>query len=97
MLSPRLLEVLRAWWRQCRSQGWLFPSRDPFLPITARQRQQRTHALQQFPSPLGYSITSSASARSVSGTVRPSALAVLTLIISSNFVGCWTGRPFEQN
>jgi len=34
MLSPRLLEVLRAWWRQCRSQGWLFPSRDPFLPIT---------------------------------------------------------------
>jgi hypothetical protein len=59
--------------------------------------QERTHAPQQFPSPLGYSITSSASARSVSGTVRPSALAVLTLIISSNFVGSWTGRPFEQN
>jgi len=31
------------------------------------------------------------------GTVRPRALAVLTLIISSNFVGSWTGRPFEQN
>ena len=28
MLSPQLLEVLRAWWRQCRSQGWLFPGRD---------------------------------------------------------------------
>jgi len=37
MLSPQLLEVLRAWWRQCRSQGWLFPGRDPFLPMTTRQ------------------------------------------------------------
>ena len=25
MLSPQLLEVLRAWWLQCRSKGWLFP------------------------------------------------------------------------
>jgi integrase len=37
MLSPQLLELLRAWWRQCRSQGWLFPGRDPFLPMTVRQ------------------------------------------------------------
>ena len=36
MLSPQLLDVLRAWWRQCRSQGWLFPGRDPILPITTR-------------------------------------------------------------
>ena len=43
MLSPRLLEVLRAWWRQCRSQSWLFPSRDPFLPITARQLRRACH------------------------------------------------------
>jgi len=43
MLSPRLLEVLRAWWRQCRSQGWLFPSRDPVLPITARQLNRACH------------------------------------------------------
>ncbi len=35
MLSPQLLEVLRAWWLQCRSKGWLFPGRDPFLPVTA--------------------------------------------------------------
>jgi site-specific recombinase XerD len=26
-LSPQLLELLREWWRQCRSQVWLFPSR----------------------------------------------------------------------
>ncbi len=29
MLSPQLLELLRAWWLQCRSKGWLFPGRDP--------------------------------------------------------------------
>jgi hypothetical protein len=41
----------------------------------------------------GYSITSSARASSDGGTVRPSALAVLRLITSSNFVGCSKGRP----
>src|SRR4051794_533801 len=39
-----------------------------------------------------YSITSSARSSSVGGTVSPSALAVLRLISSSNFVGCSTGR-----
>ena len=34
-----------------------------------------------------YSITSSAVARSVGGMARPSALAVLRLMVSSNFVG----------
>ena len=34
-----------------------------------------------------YSITSSAVARSVGGMARPSVLAVLRLMISSNFVG----------
>jgi hypothetical protein len=39
-----------------------------------------------------YSITSSASASNLSGISRPSALAVLTLITSSNFVGSRTGK-----
>src|SRR6476646_10058061 len=39
-----------------------------------------------------YSITSSARASTEGGTVRPSALAVLRLIINSNLVGCSTGR-----
>jgi hypothetical protein len=39
-----------------------------------------------------HSITSSARASSVGGTSRPSALAVLRLITSSNFVGACTGR-----
>ena len=43
MLSPQLLELLRAWWRQCRSRGWLFPSRDPVLPITTRQLNRVCH------------------------------------------------------
>lgn len=43
MLSPQLLAVLRAWWLQCRSQGWLFPGRDPILPITTRQLNRACH------------------------------------------------------
>src|SRR6266446_8603613 len=39
-----------------------------------------------------HSITSSAIASTPGGTVRPSALAVLRLITSSNFVGCQTGK-----
>src|SRR5258705_9514558 len=41
---------------------------------------------------LDYSITSSAVASSEGGMVRPSAFAVLRLTISSNLVGCSTGR-----
>jgi hypothetical protein len=38
-----------------------------------------------------YSMTSSARASSDGGTSRLSALAVLRLITSSYFIGCWTG------
>jgi integrase/recombinase XerD len=43
MLSPQLLALLRAWWRQCRSRGWLFPGRDPLQPITTRQLNRVCH------------------------------------------------------
>jgi integrase/recombinase XerD len=43
MLSPVLLALLRAWWLQCRSKGWLFPGRDPLLPITVRQLNRACH------------------------------------------------------
>jgi integrase/recombinase XerD len=43
MLSPQLLELLRAWWLQCRSRGWLFPGRDPLLPMTTRQLNRVCH------------------------------------------------------
>ena len=38
MLSPVLLELLREWWKACRSRGWLFPGgRDLVKPMTTRQ------------------------------------------------------------
>jgi integrase len=37
MLSPHLLNLLRAWWKAARPQGWLFPGRDPAQPMTTRQ------------------------------------------------------------
>jgi integrase/recombinase XerD len=43
MLSPDLLELLRAWWRTARPQGWLFPGRDPAQPITTRQLARACH------------------------------------------------------
>ena len=47
MLSPQLLALLRAWWRQCRSRGWLFPGRDPLQPITTRQLNRVCHMAAQ--------------------------------------------------
>ena len=37
MLSPRLLQLLREWWLVGHPTTWLFPGRDPLLPITPRQ------------------------------------------------------------
>ena len=37
MLSPRLLELLREWWRAARPQVWLFPGQNPINPVTPRQ------------------------------------------------------------
>ena len=50
MLSPQLLALLRAWWREGRRrgvmlpQGWLFPGRDPVNPLTTRQLNRAVHA-----------------------------------------------------
>ena len=47
MLSPQLLELLRAWWRAGRPQGWLFPGRDRVQPMTTRQLNRACHAAAQ--------------------------------------------------
>ena len=44
MLSPHLLDLLRAWWKAARPQGWLFPGRDPVQPMTTRQFNRACHA-----------------------------------------------------
>jgi len=49
MLSPSLLELLRAWWRQGYAQGkmrpggWLFPGRNPVNPLSTRQLNHACH------------------------------------------------------
>jgi hypothetical protein len=58
-----------------------------FLPSGEFSRSERRRSA----APL-HSITSSARASSVGGMSSPSALAVLTLITSSNFVDRWIGR-----
>jgi integrase/recombinase XerD len=47
MLSPQLLDLLRAWWKAARPQGWLFPGRDPGQPLTTRQLNRACHAAAQ--------------------------------------------------
>ena len=44
MLSPDLLDILRAWWRVKRPRGWLFPGQQPSDPLTARQLNRVVHA-----------------------------------------------------
>jgi integrase/recombinase XerD len=50
MLSPPLLELLRAWWREGRRRGvllprgWLFPGRNPVEPLSTRQLNRAVHA-----------------------------------------------------
>jgi site-specific recombinase XerD len=50
MLSPVLLERLRAWWRVAHAQGkmlpngWLFPGLNPMDPVTTRQLNRAIHA-----------------------------------------------------
>ena len=49
MLSPTLLELLRAWWRhahvhrQLLPGGWLFPGQNPVNPLSTRQLNRAFH------------------------------------------------------
>lgn len=49
MLSPALLELLRAWWREGKAQhkvlpgGWLFPGQNPVNHLSARQLNRAFH------------------------------------------------------
>jgi site-specific recombinase XerD len=47
MLSPHLLDLLRAWWKAARPQGWLFPGRDRVNSLTTRQLNRACHAAAQ--------------------------------------------------
>ena len=47
MLSEHLLDLLRAWWKAGRPQGWLFPGQNPVNPLTPRQLNRACHAAAQ--------------------------------------------------
>src|SRR6266700_5433549 len=47
MLSEHLLELLRAWWKAGRPQGWLFPGQNLVNPLTPRQLNRACHAAAQ--------------------------------------------------
>jgi integrase/recombinase XerD len=47
MLSPHLLELLRAWYKEARPQGWLFPGQNRVNPLTTRQLNRACHAAAQ--------------------------------------------------
>lgn len=50
MLSPVMIEYLRAWWHAARAQGkmpdggWLFPGQNPINPLSTRQLNRAFHA-----------------------------------------------------
>ena len=74
---------------------WNWPLRSvamSALPPEADMCSAKSHVCLKADIPPSHSITSSAVARSDCGTVRPSALAVLRLMTSSNLVGACTGR-----
>jgi integrase/recombinase XerD len=55
MLSPKLLEILRAWWRVERPKDWLFPGDLPGRHITrsaVEQECQEAHRICKIPKPI---------------------------------------------
>src|SRR6516164_702687 len=97
MLPPSLQDSLPAGWLAfagrastlwIATKGFRSHSHPPFLDLSWRKGS----FILNLPLALHHSITSSASERNDSGIVNPSAFAVLRLTISSNFVGCSTGR-----
>ncbi len=53
ILSPVLLELLRAWWRQARAKrlvlpgGWVFPGQNPVNPLSTRSLNRIFHRARQ--------------------------------------------------
>ena len=55
MLSPKLLEILRDWWRVHRPPHWFFPGEDPERPLTShavREACQRAHRRSRIAKPI---------------------------------------------
>jgi hypothetical protein len=77
-------------WRHRPDHGY---APNPTSLLRVRRERPRRRAAEQRDelAPVAHSITSSARCCKNKGTSRPSALAVLRLITSSNLTGIWTG------
>src|SRR5262249_3877552 len=82
------------WARSRTSAKHSHASRQPRLLRLSGERRGEDHSTcsSEERTPIHYWITSSARPSSDGGIVRPSALAVLRLMTSSNLIGCSTGR-----
>src|SRR2546423_8107399 len=86
-------ESISEWMRRRRRHQHSNPGRFSRLLRARRERPGcRRTAEQRDELPSFHSITLSAATSSLSGTVRPSTLAVVRLMMKSNLVGCSTGR-----
>src|SRR5262245_33538759 len=83
--SPHFGIILSVWMQECDATH-------PLALRARRQRPRRRAAEQRDELAPLHSITSSARASRVSGTVRPSIRAVSALMTSSNLFACITGR-----
>jgi hypothetical protein len=72
-------------------ERWSAPRKTELVLRLLRGEEHRARAREERAA-VDHWITSSARPSSDGGMVRPSALAVLRLMTSSNFVGCSTGR-----
>src|SRR5262249_55714117 len=91
-----LLQAATECFKQVHGVLWRARAHEPYhwhcRLLRARCERPRGRAAdERYELAAPHSITSSARASSDGGTVRPSAFAVLRLIVSSNFVGCSTG------
>ena len=57
MLSPQLLELLRGLVAAVPARGWLFPGRDPLLPLTHAPAQSRRATLAAAAAGIGKRVT----------------------------------------
>ena len=77
MLSPKLLEILRAWWRVDKPKGWLFPGDrvgGHITRFTVEQACQQAHQRCHIPKPITpHSLRHYPEFRTIAGKVEVSA------------------------
>ena len=92
MLSPRLLDILRAYWDIARPRPWLFPGRNPDDPVSVATLQEACRKARQRPTVRRPTLTTSES-RCIRASVTP----CRRMAISTTIVPTWTRRPKNRS